>query len=106
MCNRIMQGTEMEPSSIEQAKKMFHHYLGRYFHMMQDEEYERYKEFGISRELELEWRKELQTVKYDEIQHSTNVKTKALAFAKYGMVTRDLKDSDGIRFMLDYAKKM
>ena len=86
------------------AKEMFRYYKGSHFLMEREGEYTIYKGFNISREIEIEWLKEMQQEALDRFNHEVNIKEKALLFSEYGFIIGLSKDIQGYHFMRDYIR--
>lgn len=72
--------------------------------MHRNGEYENYKKFGVSREVEYKWLQEIQSEFLSKLKQATNNKSKAEALSDYGDATTLLKDIDGFLFMLEYVR--
>ena len=72
--------------------------------MMREGVYEHYKCFGINRDTELEWLRELQAAIIQSLNQTSNNKDKAKLFSEYGDVVAQMNDVQGIHFMLEFIK--
>ncbi len=95
----------MEYSNLMSAKEMFRLYRGCHYYMVHDGVYSDYKKFNVPREVEHEWLQEMKKEAFDNLNQASNNKSRADAFAKYGDLIKLLKDSKGLKYMVDYNRK-
>lgn len=88
-----------------EAKKIFDWYDGSHFHMVREGDYQKYKEFGVPKEVEMRWISELKKDIVAKLYSEKNEAEIASLFSRYGHKVAQTTDKDGLLFMLEFAKE-